>query len=290
MPSAMKLCTPRTVASKTGCAPTCSIEATESQKTSLVASTSRSASPSTLGDPEHALPAGSRLPHGVVPPNGRPHGGGEVALGEALLGEDLLDPLPDLARDGVDIGVGSHRLQVQGEDVGALLALAVHADVVEEAELVLGSRDVQDVAVAVARLANRPDPPVDVVAQQQTRHVVDQPAAGRGVVDPALPRRVDVHAAVGGPEVAQEERRPAPSAGRRPSRARTSRGCAARTGPSRRARPRSGCACHGSGGTAPAAAATSPGLRRSSSRTAVMPNRCQRPRGPWPGSPRRWLA
>ena len=113
---------------------------------------------------------------------------------------------------------------------------SVHADLLEEPPLAVRSGDVQRVAVAVALLAGGPDPRRDPEAQQQPREVIDEPAGRGRVVDAATATvLVDGHGAVGRPDVPEEQRDLALRARGRPRRGRTSRGCATRRDPPRRA-------------------------------------------------------
>src|SRR5581483_310202 len=117
------------------------------------------------------------------------------------------DAVPDGNGDRVQIGVRADRSQLFDQPTCGSTALAVNTDLLAEPYLVLGAGDVHVVAVAVAGLPHRLDPGADVEPQEQPCHVVGESSAGRGVVDPAaVPGGVPVHAAVGGPQVAQEQR------------------------------------------------------------------------------------
>ena len=112
--------------------------------------------------------------------------------------------LPDLDRDRVHIGV---RFDLRHEcecRIHLRRARPVHADVLQEPQLVLLARDVKLVADAMRPLARRLAAALDAEPEQEQPHVLGQLLTRRGVVDPRL-GRVREDATVRRPQVPQEQ-------------------------------------------------------------------------------------
>src|SRR6476659_5557241 len=105
-------------------------------------------------------------------------------MAHPLLTEHLAHPPPDLRGDRVEVGVRAHGPEPLGEEARLLAALTMHADVIEEAQLVLRAVDVQVPAVAITSLADALDPGEDVEPAQEPGQVIDEAPAGGSVVDP----------------------------------------------------------------------------------------------------------
>ena len=206
---------------------------TASQKTSLVASTSSSASSRTLSHPGHPGAARRVLPHRGATELGA-HRGGELAMGHRT----------------VRAAASRTRSQTSGGTVSRLVLRLTIAQTAPRAARALlarvrhGRRPRRRSAAGSRRrrrrggsrrgsraLRTRLIRREHVEPQQQPGKVVDEPTAGRRIVDPrpahssrrSAPNRPSPRCAAG-------SSRPAPSASEKTRPGRTSRGCAVRTG------------------------------------------------------------
>jgi hypothetical protein len=95
-----------------------------------------------------------------------------------LLSHHHAHPVPYLNRDGIEIGVALDRRKYLARLFRHHSPRAMHADVLEESQLVLSPVYPELIAGTVLALPRFLDPCHDVEAHQQPRHVVDKPTAG----------------------------------------------------------------------------------------------------------------
>src|SRR5690554_4100302 len=89
---------------------------------------------------------------------------------------------------------------------GTSLLLAERADALQEAALRLDPRDIRGEPALTTLRNDMLDPGLNTEAQQQGRHIIDQAAAGGAEIDAPAPPGTQGDAAIGRPQVTQEER------------------------------------------------------------------------------------
>src|SRR5215472_10394523 len=94
------------------------------------------------------------------------------------LSQDAPDPVPYLARDGVQVSVLFDGLQLLARPLSHDRACPVHADALKEAELIFGTVDQQVIARTVGALPDLLDAGHDVEPHQQLRDAIDKLTAG----------------------------------------------------------------------------------------------------------------
>src|SRR4029077_720673 len=105
----------------------------------------------------------------------------ELTSGDAELGHHLpAYVVPDLSGHGVDVRIRGLRGLDFARALGDGTARAVHADPLEEAQLVRATGDVDHVSGSTLGLPDGPDPRMDGEPEQEVLYIVGEPPGARG--------------------------------------------------------------------------------------------------------------